>query len=86
MADNNNVVAALEIRAVTKAFGSLRAVNGLNLSVKAGEFCALLGPNGAGKTTTLRMIAGLLRPESGYVRIFDVDVVDEPARAGAGPA
>lgn len=72
---------ALEIRGVTKAFGSVRAVNGLNLSIKAGEFYALLGPNGAGKTTTLRMVAGLLRPETGYIRIFDVDAVDEPARA-----
>ena len=81
MNNQNSTVPALEIRAVTKAFGSVRAINGLNLTIRAGEFYALLGPNGAGKTTTLRMIAGLLRPESGYIRIFDVDVVEQPQRA-----
>lgn len=81
MTNHNDNKLALEIRGATKAFGSVRAVNGLSLAIKTGEFYALLGPNGAGKTTTLRMVAGLLRPESGYIRIFDVDVVDEPARA-----
>ena len=54
----------LEIRDLRKRFDR-PAVDGLDLSVRAGEFYALLGPNGAGKTTTLRMIAGLLRPDAG---------------------
>lgn len=77
MDNQNNSIPALEICALTKAFGSVRAVNGLNLTVKAGEFYALLVPNSAGKTTTPRMIAVLLRPESGYIRIFDVNVVSD---------
>ncbi|MCB1457857.1 MAG: ATP-binding cassette domain-containing protein, partial [Nitratireductor sp.] len=55
---------ALEIRALCKKFDR-PAVDRLHLTIKAGEFYALLGPNGAGKTTSLRMVAGLLRPDSG---------------------
>ena len=55
---------ALEIRGLTKCF-ERPAVDGLDLTVRAGEFYALLGPNGAGKTTTLRMVVGLLRPDAG---------------------
>ena len=50
---------ALRLRGLSKSFGK-PAVDGLDLTIRAGEFYALLGPNGAGKTTTLRMIAGLL--------------------------
>jgi ABC-2 type transport system ATP-binding protein len=49
------------------------AVDGLDLAMRTGEFYALLGPNGAGKTTTLRMIAGLLRPDAGAIRIAGID-------------
>jgi ABC-2 type transport system ATP-binding protein len=56
-------------------------VAGLDLTVRSGEFYALLGPNGAGKTTTLRMVAGLLRPDSGSIRVFDVDVAADPIAA-----
>ncbi len=72
---------ALEIRGVSKSFGNMRAVCGLNLRIPPGEFYALLGPNGAGKTTTLRMVAGLLKPDSGWISILGVDVADYPERA-----
>ena len=60
--------AALEIHGLVKRFDR-PAVDGLELTVRTGEFYALVGPNGAGKTTTLRMMAGLLRPDAGTIRI-----------------
>ncbi len=59
----------LEVDALKKTYGSLVAVNGISLRAAAGETVGLLGPNGAGKTTTVSMIAGLVRPDSGTVRI-----------------
>ncbi|HQX83488.1 MAG TPA: ABC transporter ATP-binding protein [Vicinamibacterales bacterium] len=56
-----------------KSFGGTRAVDGLSLEVAPGEMFGLIGPDGAGKTTTLRMMCGLLRPDSGEVRLFDAD-------------
>ena len=72
---------ALQIDALTKAYGSSLAVDRLSMRVEPGEFYALLGPNGAGKTTTLRIVAGLLAPDVGTVRIFDADVVEQPEAA-----
>jgi ABC-2 type transport system ATP-binding protein len=60
---------AIETRDVTYRFGSLTAVEGLNLRVPAGSICGFLGPNGAGKTTTIRLILGLLNPGSGTILI-----------------
>jgi ABC-2 type transport system ATP-binding protein len=74
------VTAALQLKGVTKSFGK-RAVDGLDLTVMPGEFYALLGPNGAGKTTTLRMVAGLLKPDSGSISIFGVDAIADPIAA-----
>ena len=71
---------ALTMREVRKAFGK-PAVDGLNLTVKAGEFYALLGPNGAGKTTTLRLVAGLLVADSGTIEVFGIDVRRHPIEA-----
>lgn len=59
----------LKLVDLTKKFGSLTAVNGLNLEIHSGEIFGFLGPNGAGKTTTIRMILGLIKPTSGYVEI-----------------
>lgn len=59
---------------VTKRFGSITAVDDFTLTIPPGELFALLGPNGAGKTTTLKLLAGLLRPDSGSVSICGFDV------------
>jgi ABC-2 type transport system ATP-binding protein len=71
---------ALEIRGLAKSFEK-PAVDGLDLSVRAGEFYSLLGPNGAGKTTTLRMITGLLEPDCGSITAFGIDALAEPVAA-----
>jgi ABC-2 type transport system ATP-binding protein len=71
---------ALEIRGLEKRFDR-PAVDGLDLTVRTGEFYALLGPNGAGKTTTLRMIAGLLRPDAGTIRVAGIDALADPVAA-----
>jgi ABC-2 type transport system ATP-binding protein len=71
---------ALEVHGLVKRFDR-PAVDGLDLTVRAGEFYALLGPNGAGKTTTLRMIAGLLRPDAGTIHIDGIDALADPVAA-----
>ena len=71
---------ALEIRGLKKSFDR-PAVDGLDLTVKTGEFYSLLGPNGAGKTTTLRMVAGLLRPDAGSISVAGIDALADPAAA-----
>ena len=69
---------AIDVRAVHKHFGATRALDGVDLAVRPGEVVGLLGPNGAGKTTLVRILATLLRPSSGTVRIFGDDVVADP--------
>jgi ABC-2 type transport system ATP-binding protein len=71
---------ALELKGLKKNFDR-PAIDGLDLSVRAGEFYALLGPNGAGKTTTLRIVAGLLRPDAGSVSVFGIDALANPIEA-----
>jgi ABC-2 type transport system ATP-binding protein len=71
---------ALEIHGLSKRFDR-PAVDGLDLRVRTGEFYALVGPNGAGKTTTLRMVAGLLRPDSGTICLGGIDALAEPVAA-----
>ncbi|NWG53831.1 MAG: ABC transporter ATP-binding protein [Hydrogenophilaceae bacterium] len=72
---------ALAIAGLLKTFGAKTAVDRLDLTIRTGELYALLGPNGAGKTTTLRIIAGLLKPDAGAVRVFGVDVLEDPIAA-----
>jgi spermidine/putrescine transport system ATP-binding protein len=60
---------AVELTDVTKRFGTMVAVDRLNLNVRPGEFLSLLGPSGCGKTTTLRMLAGFEQPDEGFIRI-----------------
>ncbi|MCW5551839.1 MAG: ABC transporter ATP-binding protein [Verrucomicrobiae bacterium] len=67
----------IETTGLTRVFGSLRAVDGLNLSVASGRFFGFLGPNGAGKSTTIKMLTGLLAPTSGQMRILGEDLADE---------
>lgn len=66
---------AVELLGVKKRFGKVVALEGIDLSVREGEFLALLGPSGCGKTTTLRIIAGFLRPDSGRVLIGGRDAL-----------
>ncbi len=73
--------AAVSLVGVRRTFGTSVAVNRMDLRVRAGELYALLGPNGAGKTTTLRMIAGLLQPDAGQIRIFGIDALADPIGA-----
>lgn len=71
----------IELEHVTKAYGNFRAVNDLSLIVRPGEIFGFLGVNGAGKTTTLSMLAGVLRPTSGTIRIGGFNLAVEPDRA-----
>src|SRR5919197_2605241 len=74
-------MATVETRAVSKHFGDVRAVDGVDLVTREGEFLVLLGPSGCGKTTLLRMIAGLEQPTSGTILIGGRVVNDLPPRA-----
>lgn len=71
----------IQIHSLRKEFGALTAVDGIDLDISQGEFFAFLGPNGAGKTTTIKMLAGLLRPTSGEVKIGGYDIQKEPEKA-----
>ena len=71
----------MSLRGLTKRFGHVTAVRGLDLDVPRGCFFGLVGPNGAGKTTTLAMTTGLLRPDAGRVVVEGVDVWQDPREA-----
>lgn len=73
----SNGTPAIEVEGLVKTFGETRAVDGVDLTVRSGSVYGVLGPNGAGKTTIIRMLATLLRPDSGTVRVFGHDVVHE---------
>ena len=75
---------ALELLAVSKRYGTRRALAGVNLEVPAGSALGLLGPNGAGKTTTLRLLLGFTRADEGSVRLRGVDPSDPTSRIGVG--
>jgi len=60
---------AVDLAGVHKNFGSVHAVNGIDLSIESGEIVAILGPNGAGKTTSIDMILGLSQPSSGHAEV-----------------
>jgi ABC-2 type transport system ATP-binding protein len=70
--------ALIEADGLSKRFGKVQALNGLDLSVPAGQVVAILGPNGAGKTTFVRTVATLLRPDGGSLRVAGYDVMKEP--------
>jgi len=68
---------AIELKNLTRRFGSRAAVDGLTLSIREGEIFALLGQNGAGKTTTIRMLTGLLAPTSGDAEVFGHSILTD---------
>ena len=71
----------IELSGLTKRYGKFTAVDGISLTIPAGELFGFLGPNGAGKTTTFRMIAGILKPTSGSIRIAGISLDDRPIAA-----
>jgi ABC-2 type transport system ATP-binding protein len=70
-------VNAVSVRGLTKSYGDLEAVRGIDLEVNAGEIFGFLGPNGAGKSTTIKILCTLARPTSGAAKVAGFDVVDE---------
>ncbi len=66
---------AIDIQGLTKFYGQLKAVDGIDLAVGEGDFMAFLGPNGAGKTTTIHSITGLCNFQKGAIRVFGFDVL-----------
>ena len=77
-AARSTTVAAVRLEGVTKLFGDVAAVNGIDLEVHDGEFFSMLGPSGSGKTTTLRMIAGFELPTAGRILLHGQDVSRQP--------
>ena len=69
---------AITIKALTKKYGDLAAVNNLNLTIEQGELFALLGVNGAGKTTTIKMLSCLIKPTSGDATILGESIISNP--------
>ncbi|KRG65546.1 ABC transporter ATPase [Stenotrophomonas humi] len=82
MVQGNEVLASL--RGVYKRYGTLTALDGVDMDLHAGQVLALLGPNGAGKTTAIGLLLGLLRADAGQVRLFGNDPQQLPARRGIG--
>src|SRR5262245_51109674 len=72
--------AVLDVRGLSKAFGGVRAVDGVDFSVAGGELLALIGPNGAGKSTCFNMLNGQLRPDAGTVTLSGRSIVGLPPR------
>ncbi len=79
MSDQADVL--VELDGVTKEFGDLTAVEGIDFTIHRGEFFTLVGPSGCGKTTTLRMISGFEQPTRGEVRIDDRPIAAIPPEA-----
>ena len=67
---------AIEVRHLRKAFGTLKAVDGIDFELKQGEFLTVFGPNGAGKTTLIKILAGLTQPSSGTAKVAGYDVAE----------
>jgi ABC-2 type transport system ATP-binding protein len=68
---------ALRVEAASKSFGTTHAVDGIGLSLKKGEILGLLGPNGSGKSTTMKLILGVIKPDSGSIHVFGKDVAKD---------
>ncbi len=76
-------MSAIEVKDLSKRFGEVEALHEVSLAVEPGEIVALLGPNGAGKSTLLRIIATLISPDAGSIRLAGHDAVDDPKAARA---
>src|SRR5260370_41422971 len=82
LAASGSVVASLE--GVSKNYGEVRALQKGNFTVRAGQVVALLGPNGAGKTTAIKLLLGLMQPDSGKTRVFGGDPTNPQNRMRTG--
>lgn len=79
--NNLDAEVLVETEGLVKTFGTLRAVDGLNLQVRAGEMVGLVGPDGAGKTTTMRLLCGAVKPTSGRIRVAGYELPQQVERA-----
>ncbi|RLM53156.1 ATP-binding cassette domain-containing protein, partial [Halorubrum sp. Atlit-26R] len=75
----------LETEGLTKRFGGITAVNGVDFALEAGELCSIIGPNGAGKTTFFNLLTGVLEPSDGRIRFDPPGGADSTGSGGAGP-
>jgi ABC-2 type transport system ATP-binding protein len=75
---DSSTEAMIEVSNLTKEYRTLKAVNNVSFQIRPGELFGFLGPNGAGKTTTMKMIAGLLKPTSGQIRVGGIDIEKDP--------
>ena len=76
-------MAAIEAQGLTKRFGLVTAIEGVDLAIEPGEFFGLFGPNGAGKTTLLKILTGQMRPTAGAARVLGIDPAADPIRVKA---
>jgi ABC-2 type transport system ATP-binding protein len=77
-------MSGIELSGLTKSFGAVEAVRGIDISIAPGEIVALLGPNGAGKSTTIDMLLGLLRPDRGRISVFGMEPPQAVAQGAVG--
>ncbi len=71
----------IDIQHVSKSFGDLKAVDNVSLEIQSGELFSFLGPNGAGKTTTIKMLTGLMVPDSGTILLNGINILENPVEA-----
>ncbi|MCK4434665.1 ATP-binding cassette domain-containing protein [Candidatus Bathyarchaeota archaeon] len=72
---------AIEVKDLTKNYGEITAVDHINFEVRKGEIFGFLGPNGAGKTTTIRILTGVIKPDSGTATMIGYSILEEPLKA-----
>lgn len=72
---------SIEVKELTKIYGTQKAVDNLSFSIPKGEIVGFLGPNGAGKSTTMKMITGYLKPDAGSILVDGIDMLQEPLKA-----
>jgi len=72
---------SIEVKDLTKNYGEITAVDHVNFEVRKGEIFGFLGPNGAGKTTTIRILTGVIKPNSGTAAIMGYSILKEPLKA-----
>jgi ABC-2 type transport system ATP-binding protein len=77
---------AIDVRGLTKKFGTRKVVDDLSIKVRRGEICGFLGPNGSGKTTTIRMLCGLLEPDLAKARVSATTSDENRARSSCASA